>query len=214
MADNVAITAGSGTTIATENLTINSTAAQVEQVKLVFGPLDTYTGQQGGRLVDGSATAAAGFTDPRPNTASVSKTLTITASSYTANFALGGIIDFGAIARASGGGLLITGATLADSGQVNAQIDLLLFNADPTNGTYTDHGAITANYTDTKMIQGVVPFYVYTNIAATESVSHVDLQTQIVLNGTQHLYGVMIVRTASTFASTTGLTVTLDYIAD
>ena len=102
MADNVAITAGSGTTIATENLTINSTAAQVQQVKAVFGALDTYTGQQGGRLVDGSATAAAGFTDPRIDGADVLKNPTINTGAYTAGFVIGGIIDFGAMARAAG----------------------------------------------------------------------------------------------------------------
>ncbi len=77
MADNVDITAGSGTVIATEDLTINAVAAQVQQVKAVFGPLDTYTGQQGGRLTDGSATAAAGFVDPRPNAHDLTVTPTI-----------------------------------------------------------------------------------------------------------------------------------------
>lgn len=215
MSDNVAITAGSGTTIATENLTINSVAAQVEQVKLVFGPLDTYSGQQGGRLVDGSSTAAAGFIDPRPNGATVIKTPTITATAYSVNESLGAVIDFGAIARASGGSLLITGAILVDLAQQNAQTDLLLFNANPSNGTYTDHATITPNATDTKMIQGYVSFSGYVNLSTTESVSVVqNLAEHIVLSGTQHLYGLLITRGTPTYSSTTGVSLILNYIAD
>jgi hypothetical protein len=218
VADNVGYTPGSGATVAAESLTINSVAALVQQVKLAFGALDTYVGQQGGRLVDGSGTSAAGFVDSRLNTVDVTKTPTISTSAYTIGYSLGGVIDFGAIARASGGGVSILSATILDKAQKNAQIDLFLFNADPSNGTYTDHAAPTVSTTDLLMCRGVISFSAYANFGTatvTTSVCSVpNVGLDIVLNGTQHLYGIMLIRTAVTYATTSDITVTLEYVPD
>ena len=154
----VTITAGSGTDIGAESLTMDSNSVWVQYVKSVLGPEDTYTAVQSGRLVDGSPSAGALFTDPRINSKDVSVTLTNSESAYTANYDLGGVIDFGAIARVSGGGVTILSATIMDKLQENAQFDLFLFNADPSNGTYTDKTAITANATDLLMCRGVISF--------------------------------------------------------
>ena len=96
----VQITAGSGTDIGAESLTMDSNAVWVQYVKAVLGPEDTYTAVQSGRLVDGSASAGALFVDPRPNFGTVSKTPTINTGAYSNGNSLGGIIDFGAIAIA------------------------------------------------------------------------------------------------------------------
>lgn len=214
MADNVSITAGSGTVIGTETATVNSVAVQLQEVKPVLGARDAYTGSQGGRVVDGSTDTAAAFNDPRPNVADVNKNPTISTSAYASGNSLGGVIDFGAIARASGSPLYIVSATLSDSSQQNAAIDLFLFNANPSNGTYTDHATPTYNKTDALMVRGVIPFSAYANIGTGGSVCSVpNIGLSIVPNATQHLYGLMLVRGTPTYAAL-AITVELEYIAD
>ncbi len=214
MSDNVSITAGSGTVIGTEGTTINSIAVQVQQIKQVLGARDAYTGSQGGRVVDGTTDTAAAFMDPRPNVKDVNANPTISTSAYASGNSLGGVIDFGAIARASGSPLLIVSATLSDSSQQNAAIDLLLFNANPSNGTYTDHATPTYNKTDALMCRGVIPFGAYANIGSGGSVCSIpNVGLSIAPNGTAHLYGLMLVRAAPTYAAL-AITVELEYIAD
>ena len=206
----------SGPTVGTDAMTISSSAVVVEQVKLTLGDLVTFTGQMGGRNTDGSATIAAGFIDPRPDDSDVQKSPTITASSaYASGNCLGTVIDFGAIARASGGGILVAGAVLEDSSQQNAPIDLFLFNSNPSNGTYTDKTTPTFNATDAKLIRGVVPFGAYSNIGSGGSVCAIaNVGIQILLNGTQHMYGLLINRGTPTYTSTSAVTLSLSFIAD
>lgn len=47
MAENVAITAGSGTTVATDEVTINGALVQVQRVKIALGADNTYSGDLG-----------------------------------------------------------------------------------------------------------------------------------------------------------------------
>ena len=75
--------------------------------------------------------AAAAFVDPRVDGADILKNPTINTGAYTAGFVIGGIIDFGPMARAAGGGVLITSATVIDVAEQNAPIDLFLFNQNP-----------------------------------------------------------------------------------
>lgn len=214
MADNINITPGSGAVVGTETATVNSVPVQLQQVKPVVGGRDAYVGSQGGRLVDGTTDTAAVYVDARPNVKDTQVTPVISTSAYSAGFVIGGVMDFGSLARASGGPLLIVSATLMDAVGQNANIDLLLFNSNPTSGTYTDHATPTFNKADALLCRGVVPFGAYSNIGAGAICSVPNLGIEILLSGTQHLYGIMMARGTPTYTSTSALAMSLEIIAD
>lgn len=214
MADGTALNPMSGgDLIFDETTTINGVVYKVQGVKAILGSLDNYTGDQGGRLVDGSASAAAAFVDPRPNVKTAPVTPAISVTAYVAGDSLGGLLDFGACARAAGSPLLISSAILIDDSQQDAPIDLVLFNAQPTNGTYTDHAIPTWNNTDGAMIRGVISFGSWTNIGSGSVCSIPNVGLSVVTSGTSHLWGLMIVRSTPTYAAS-ALTVALEYVAE
>jgi len=205
---------GAGPTMATESVTIATVPVTLEQIKLVFGDLGSFTGAQGGRTVDGSSTIAAGFVDPRMDGKDTSVNPTISTSAYSAGQCIGAVLDFGAMARANNGGVLITSATLIDTSNQKQTIVLFLFNQNPTNGTYTDHATPTANATDMSYVRGFIPFGTYSSISTMGASSIPNVGLHIVCGGSQtHLYGVAIIAGAATYGST-AVTFALEYIPD
>lgn len=207
MADNVAITAGSGTTVATDELTINAVAAQVQRVKNVLGADGTYTADQAGRVVSGSDGAA--YTDPRPKKVRLSVTPTISAAGiYAAKDAVGALMTFANAARFSGGSIVIEAVQVADKDQELADLELLLFDRSIT--APTDNAVFDPTDTESTQCIGSVyisrGFYADLNDNSVAAINDVGLSA--VLNGTD-LYGVLVARSTPTYTATTDLTVTL-----
>lgn len=135
MARNIAITAGSGTTTAADEVTISATSVKVQEVKLAVGKVGAFVADQSGRLVDGTSDEAAAYVDPRIKTAYVqvaSTGLTTAVTTYASGDMLGNEMVFASAARASAGSGRVRGATLIDKAKVLAATELWLFDRSVT----------------------------------------------------------------------------------
>lgn len=124
MADGVAITAGSGTTVATDDVT----GVHYQRMKLVDGTLD------GTDAIPGSA-ARGLHVDPRElltEVAITSSGLTTATTAYIAGDVLGTELTLTGMARANAGYFTIVEANLVDKANVVGTVDAFLFNAAST----------------------------------------------------------------------------------
>jgi hypothetical protein len=91
-------------------------------------------------------------------TNTIASTPTVSTSpAYTSGDSVGGKISLASAVRLAGTGGTITSVTITDKGKQSAATDVVFFNADPSNTTFTDNGALTVHDTDLLTIIGVVP---------------------------------------------------------
>jgi hypothetical protein len=197
MADNFAITAGSGTTIATDDI---GGGVQVQRVKPVWG-------------VDGTGTDTSA-TNPLPVSipaiVHVSQTPTVSTSpAYTAKDAVGGLLTFSNAVRASGGSGTILTCTIYDLSQQRPSLELVLFDRTFTNST--DNAVFDPTDGDLANCLGVIAVNNWSdfNDNSIATVSAVGLG--FVLNGTS-LFGQMLTRSTPTFVGTSDIKVDLEIL--
>lgn len=206
MADNVAITAGSGTTIGTDEVTIGGVSQHVQRVKLVDGT------DGGTDLLPG--TAARGISvDPRLKVVRLAVTPTVsTTPAYAAKDAIGGLLTFSNAARASGGSIWIDRVQIEDKGQQMAALDLVLF--DRTFSAPTDNAIFAPTDVELATCIGVVPIIAadYKDFS-TNSVADRPVGLEAVLNGTD-LFGALVARGTPTYTGTSDIVVTVTVAQD
>lgn len=207
MADNVAITAGTGTTVASDELTINATAAQVQRIKVVAGKDGTYTGDVAGRNVDGDSNASALYVDVRSKLVRVSVTPTISTSAYTSGDCLGGLQTVTGAVRASGGSAQVLSVNIIDKTQAQrAAMDLLFFDRSVT--VAGDNAPVTMSDADMENCLGVVPIVGYNTAwpgTPLNSISsNVGVNLPVVCNGSD-LFVQAVVRATPTYVATSDL---------
>lgn len=212
MADNVDITAGAGTKVATDELTIGGIAVQVQRVKQTVGKDGVYTGDQAGRNVDGDANASAAFVDPRPLAKRIQVTPTISTSpAYTAKDAVGGLLTFAAAARASGGSLVVQSVQIEDKGQQMPALDLVLF--DRTLTAPTDNAIFNPSDAELATCVGIVSTGTWSDLSTNSIAVINNVGLEVVLNGTD-LFGVLVNRGTPTFPGTGDIVVTITVLQD
>lgn len=139
MADNVAITAGSGTAVATDEVAVNGgTTAHVQFVKLVDGSSNGTTG------LPGDANGL--YTVPRRDLIETSVTsggLTTATTSYTAGDQMGTQFTVANAGRANGGSGYITGVTLVSAADNIGAVDVVFFDSSVTLASDNAAFAIT-----------------------------------------------------------------------
>ncbi len=215
MADNVAITAGSGTSVATDDIG----GVQFQRTKLALGPDGTHTADAAGRAVTG--TEGALYVDNRKKLIRVQVTPTITAGAYTTGDTLGGLQTVANAARYSGGSGRITTITILDKTQTQrAPMGLILFDRSVT--IPADNAPFTVSDADMANCIGAIdlPVGLYNtawpgtpansiltlpNNTITTTVNNATvLPFDYVLNGTS-LFVAVILRSAPTYTSTSDL---------
>lgn len=205
MADNVAITAGSGTSIATDDVS----GVHYQRVKL-------HTGEDGSGEPIGDTDLGASralWVDPRRNVVAIQQTPTVSTSpAYTAKDAVGGLLTFANAARSSGGTCRVTSVAVLDKGQQMADLDLILFDRSIT--APTDNAGFNPSDTEAGYCRGIVPISqgLFADLS-TNSVATVECGLDIVLNGTD-LFGVLVARGTPTYTSTSDLVVTVTVARD
>jgi hypothetical protein len=148
-------------------------------------------------------------------TITIASTPTVSTSpAYTSGDSVGGKISLASAVRLAGTGGTITSVTITDKGKQSAAIDVVFFNADPTNTTFTDNGALTVHDTDLLTIIGVVPI---TSWAAfvDNSVGYANglgLGYKIATGTT--LYACLVTRGTPTYAATTDIQLVVGIIPD
>ena len=129
MADNVAITAGSGTNVAADDIS----SVFYQRVKLTAGGDGVATGDVAGRQVS-AATDTALYTDPRPYRSWFTVTPVIDTNIFASGDCLGGLNTITSAARYSGGGGTINSIKLLDKTQAQrSAMSLLFFNQSVTS---------------------------------------------------------------------------------
>lgn len=204
MADNVAITPGSGATVGTDEVTIGGVSQHVQRVKLVDGT------DGGTDLLPG--TAARGMSvDPRLKVVRLSVTPTVSTSpAYTAKDAVGALMTFSNAVRSSGGTARIDRVQVVDKGQVRPDLELFLFDRSIT--APTDNGIFAPSDAEIVQCVGVVPIGGWYDLS-TNSVADIPVGAEVVLNGTD-LFGVLVTRSTPTLIATSDIVVIITVIQE
>lgn len=192
MADNIAITAGSGTTIATDNIG----GTNYQRVKIDNGA----DGVSGGDVCS---------TNPLPvnQTPFVHLTAapTVTAGSYTTGQVVGGLISLSGAARVNTGSGIIQTVSVTVKTALTAPFDVLFFDTNPTNGTYTDNQAIALG-TDGQFLCGVAHCTDLISGGTPQILQAANLALPFSLSAAATtLYAVIVMRGGETLASTSAI---------
>lgn len=195
MADNVAITAGSGTTIATDEVAVNGgSTAHVQYVKLVDGA---------GNGTDGVPGTTSGlYVLTHRDTLFAQTTsagLTTAAIAYTAGDQVGTLFTIASAARASGGGGYIRGVVLHDEQDIIGPYDVVFFRSSVTLAS--DNAAFTLSDSDANLSCGLVQLTGAYDIGANRIAQAQNLAIPYTCTGGTSLYAALICRAGHTFFS-------------
>lgn len=208
MADNVEITQGAGTPIATDEVTIGASTVHVQRVKLVDG---TEGGADG---LPGSATKGLQV-DARGTSTLVQQSvagLTTATTSYAVGDQLGTGLEFANVVRDSGGTARIDSAFMLDKSAIVYGADLYLFSQSVTPAA--DNAAWAFSDAHMMFCQGVIEFRA-PRFSANNGFS-VGLGLPIIVEpAATSLFGYLVTQAAHTFfGSATDLVVTLGISQD
>lgn len=151
-----------------------------------------------------------------PLTLRATQAQTVTAALYAAGNQVGTKLTFASMARATGQGGVLQTAILRDKAGQNVAYDLFLFDADPTNTTFTDKTAAALNTADVAKLIGVVQFGgIALGAASTMGVlTAAGLGLAYKLTSGTSIFGMLVTRGAPTYASTSDVSVDLIALPD
>lgn len=194
MADNITVSAGSGTTIATDNIsTVN-----YQRVKVTLG-------------VDGVADGDVSTTLPMPIAPPVAvhfnSALTVTAGAYTTGQVCGtGAISVTGAARVNAGSGTIQNVLVTVKTALTAPFDVFFFDTNPTNSTFTDNASLAINVADLPFLCGVAHCTDVISGGTPQILQMANTGIPFKLSASATtLYAVVVIRGAETFASTSAL---------
>jgi len=171
------------------------------QNTVTIGPIPT-GGNTIGSIANTSFGSTSVVTAPQVNP-------TVSTSAYVSGYVLGGVLSFTVPAS----GIIQNAAISYASGTMTGQVDLLIFNANPTGGGTTDHAAVAIVAADQGKQIATIHVNDCTLVAASRSNCQA-LATSVsysLPSGTT-LYAVPVVRSAPTFTSSNDVKVTLDIL--
>jgi hypothetical protein len=154
--------------------------------------------------------AAVSTSNPLPvggNVGVISAVPTTAAGAYLAGDVVGTLMTFAASTLVAGGSGLIQAVTVASKLALTSAMDLVLFDAEPTNSSFTDNGALAVNVLDLSKVIGVVHITDWTNLGTPGVAQANNLALPYTLVGTS-LYGVLVARAGLT------LTGVADFMAE
>lgn len=163
---------------------------------------------------DGTGAAPVSATNPIPtggNVGIISAVPTTAAGAYLAGDVIGTLMAFATSTLVAGGSGLIQAVTVASKLALTAAMDLVLFNAEPTNSTFTDNGALAVNVLDFSKVIGVVHITDWTNLGTPGVAQANNLALPYSLVGTS-LYGVLVARAGVTLTGAADFTAALRVI--
>jgi len=198
MADNVAITAGSGTPIATDEVAVNGgSTAHVQYVKLVDGVNDGVQGIPGG--AQGLTTVARRDLNRMSVT---SAGLTTATTAYVAGDQVGSLFTFSSAAREAGGSGTIVGVTLVDAHDVIGAYDVVLFRGSVTLAA--DNAGFAISDTHALEVVGIAQLAGAYDIGNNRVAQAFNLAIPYDTDGSNNLYAALITRAGHTFFAAAG----------
>lgn len=150
---------------------------------------------------------------------SVSVTPTITATAYNATTknSVGGKQTLAGAVLASGGIAILQSVLVLDKANQKAPLTILLFDADPTVGTYTDNGQVNLSTDISKVIRRINvtagDYETIDNSGTDYAIAEIGPISKLVkaASGTS-LYAVILTTGAPTYTSTADLTVRFGFL--
>ncbi len=158
------------------------------------------TDNSGSLTVDGTVTAAASenhIGEVGGKLAVISVTPVVSSgTAYAAGDAVGGLLSFANAVRVAAGSGVIRSLVLADKGKQSADLDLLLFDANPGGTTVTDNAGLTVADADLITCLGVIPIpaEAYVDLADNSVASVRDIGLGFKLPSGTTLYGILVAR--------------------
>jgi hypothetical protein len=152
-----------------------------------------------------------------PTTRSTAVTLqpTVTAAAYSANNCVGGLLTFTNAFGAAQSGVLESVTLSLKTGSVTAGFKLYLFNANPSNTTWTDKASPSINAADVgKLIGPPLSLTAYDNGLGTHTLYGIDGIGRQLSSANTSLYGVLVTTGTPTFASTSDVYITVQILQD
>lgn len=151
-----------------------------------------------------------------PNTNCVTATPTVDTSAYATGDLIGGKLTFtGALRNSTASGFVVSVAVVDESAQAQ-DLEVVIFNDNPTGTTFTDQAALDIADADVPKIAAVVTLGSSTRFAwADNGLKYVGSLSLPVVGGyvagvpTTTLYGALVSRGSPTFAASNDVKVTL-----
>lgn len=148
-----------------------------------------------------------------PSTTDVAVTPAVTASGYTAGNVIGGIMTFASVlAAGSFNGILQSITAKFKAAAVTGSLEVAIFKASPSNGTYTDKSAATWNAADMANLLGVYTLASANSKLGTMTIYNLDGIGKSLVGASQSLFAVVIVDGTPTPASTADFTLELSVL--
>jgi hypothetical protein len=148
-----------------------------------------------------------------PTTTDVSVTPAVTASAYSAGNVIGGVMQFaGALLSVGNNGILQSITAKFKGTAVTGSIEVAIFKANPSNGTYTDKTAPTWNVADMANLLGIYTLSAPNSKLGTMTVYNLDGIGKALVGTATSLWAVTIVDGTPTPASTSDFTLELSLL--
>jgi len=202
---HVIVDSGTVTTVGAVTAITNALPAGTNVIGHVI--LDSGTVTTVSTLTSGNV---GGFTTGIKDTTAVSTT-----PAYTAGDAVGAKRTLANAVRVSGGSGIIDSIVLLDRANQKSGMELLLFDADPTNATITDNAAFVYSTDDLKVIARITinaTDYVTLNSKAIACLRGLGIAFKT--NATTSLFAALVTTGTPTFAATTDVQLTVGILQD
>jgi hypothetical protein len=146
-------------------------------------------------------------------TREVCLTPTVTASSYTAGYVVGGLLNFtNAIGTLPTG--ILQSIRLDFKDAQTAEFDVTFFQANPSASTLSDHGAPVINAADVFKVLPTIKLTNYSSVLGTHTVYGQDSVGRAINLGSTSLYAVVTTPGTPTLASTTDMQACVSVLGD
>jgi len=216
MADNVQITAGTGTTVRTDDV---GSGVQIQVVKLALGAdgAEDLLVDSGQKTMANSVpvTIASDQTFSMSEYIySISVTPTVTVGAYHANDDVGGLFTLTNAMRTSGGSGFWQSIHIIDKANQKAAFVIVLFNSSPGAATISNNVAISFSTDVTKVIRTfLVPSTAYDTVGGV-AFADMNIGQVVTASGSANLYAAVMCYGTPTYSSASDLTFTFGFVQE
>lgn len=139
----------------------------------------------------------------------VSQAPVVDTAIYASGDLLGTLMTFNVASARDTGGLVLDQVLIRDAAKQQANVDLVLFDADPSNTTLTDNAAVAIHASDLSKVIGVVSLT--THVAFNANGISLAKAVGLLVMVPEKLYGLLVARATPTYAAAADLTVVLGF---
>jgi hypothetical protein len=129
----------------------------------------------------------------------VSATPVIDTNQYASGDVLGALMTFSVAALRDAGGVVLDQVLIRDKSKQQANVDLVLFDADPTNSTFTDNQAMAVHANDMAKVIGAIS--VTTHVPFNANSISLAKGTGLLVKAPEKVYGLLVARATPTYAA-------------